>query len=126
MHLSPRRLMVPRVLPAHQYRACTGMSVSLGGIGVEVGSLVPGVWSSRTVLLCAVHQLRVNVSSCLSVNWASGTRAYEEPHAGAETCRAEAVEWRHMWPKVAGEALRGLRGHCRESIDLSMGGELAV
>lgn len=126
IHLSPRRLMVPRVLPAHQYRTCTDVSVSLYGIEVEVGFLVPGVWSLRTVLLCAVHQLRLSVSSCSSLNWAQWTRAYEEPHAGAQACRAEAVEWRHMWPKVARKALGWLRGHCRESIDLSMGGKLAV
>lgn len=117
--------MVPRVLPAHQYRTCTGVSASLCQIEFEVGLPAPELWSSRTVLLCAVHQLRMNVSSCSCVNWASGPRAYEEPHAGAQAVRAEAVEWRHMRPKVGGKALGGLRGHRGESINLSMGGQLA-
>lgn len=125
IRLSRCRLMVPRVLPAQQYRTCTGVSASLCQIEFEVGLLAPGLWSSRTVLLCAVHQLRLNVSSCSSVNWALGTRAYEEPHARAQACRAEAVERRHMWPKVGGKALGGLRGHRGRSINLSMGGQLA-
>lgn len=106
-------LVIPRVLPAQQYRSCTKVSANLGRMGAEAGLLAPRWLPSRTVFLCAVHQLELSVSSCSLVNWLMATRAYKEPHAGAQTRRAEAVERRHMWSEAGWEALEGLLCHCR-------------
>lgn len=68
--------------------------------------------------------VRVLAGAPLSIGHLTA-RTHEEPHAGAQTCRAEAVEWWHMWPKVPGEAPGWLRSHGVSSINRSMVGQLA-